>query len=311
MNITRSDNNRNGELTPFPMKLIVILDKAEKATRMEQARDFLEESKALKEILDPLQEAKWEQTTGFKNWTISNIITHLHIWNRAALMSLRDEQAFSAFFADVSQYLKSGNLRGFEDSYLPDLSGSALLETWWETANETADAFLKTDPKTRVVWAGPSMSARSSITARLMETWAHGQAIYDELGLVRENQDRIRNIVVLGINTFGWTFTVNDRPVPAAMPKLSLTAPSGEEWVFNGESPAGQIEGLAEEFCQVVTQTRNIDDTGLVLEGDIARDWMSIAQCFAGRAETPPPPNTRKTGQIVPRSREWLPHTIQ
>jgi len=33
------------------------------------------------------------------------------------------------------------------------------------------------------------MSACSCITARQMETWAHGQAIYDELGQTRQNTD--------------------------------------------------------------------------------------------------------------------------
>ena len=36
------------------------------------------------------------------------------------------------------------------------------------------------------------MSARSSISARLMETWAHGQEVYDHLGVVRVDADRIK-----------------------------------------------------------------------------------------------------------------------
>ena len=44
------------------------------------------------------------------------------------------------------------------------------------------------------------MSVRSSISARLMETWAHGQEVYDVLGVLRVNSDRIRNIAHLGIN---------------------------------------------------------------------------------------------------------------
>jgi len=36
----------------------------------------------------------------------------------------------------------------------------------------------------RVKWIGVDMSARSCLTARLMETWAHGQEIYDILGVV-------------------------------------------------------------------------------------------------------------------------------
>ena len=53
-------------------------------------------------------------------------------------------------------------------------------------------------PKKRVQWFGPDMSVRSSITARLMETWAHSQAIYDLLGQTRTNTDRIKNIVIMG-----------------------------------------------------------------------------------------------------------------
>ena len=64
------------------------------------------------------------------------------------------------------------------------------------------------DPKKRVKWMGPDMSARSSITARLMETWSHSQALYDALGIIRENKDRIKNIVVLGNNTFKWCYAL-------------------------------------------------------------------------------------------------------
>jgi pimeloyl-ACP methyl ester carboxylesterase len=35
----------------------------------------------------------------------------------------------------------------------------------------------------------------------------YGQAVYDLLGQGRRNTDRIKNIAVRGINTFGWTFT--------------------------------------------------------------------------------------------------------
>ena len=50
------------------------------------------------------------------------------------------------------------------------------------------------------------MSARSSITARQMETWALGQEVFDVLGLERVNTDRVRNIAYLGVSTSGWTF---------------------------------------------------------------------------------------------------------
>jgi len=139
------------------------------------------------------------------------------------------------------------------------------------------------------------MSARSSITARQMETWAHGQAIADELGIVRAEDDRIRNIVVLGVNTFGWSFTVRGATVPEAKPALSLTAPSGETWEYGDADSSERITGKAHEFAQVVTQTRNIQDTGLTVEGKIAGEWMRNAQCFAGAAASPPLPGERHT----------------
>ena len=59
---------------------------------------------------------------------------------------------------------------------------------------------------------------------------------------------------------------------------------------------SGSIIGSAVEFCQVVTQTRNIADTGLKLVGETARNWMQNAQCFAGPPETPPAPGSRVSG---------------
>ena len=145
------------------------------------------------------------------------------------------------------------------------------------------------------------MSVRSSITARLMETWAHGQAVYDLLGVIRRNTDRIRNIVVLGVNTYGWSFKVRRETPPASMPHLRLTAPSGEVWTWNAPSDRDLIAGAAEEFCQVVTQVRNIADTALTVRGAAAEAWMRQAQCFAGPPETPPAAGARRTAAARPR----------
>jgi uncharacterized protein (TIGR03084 family) len=164
-----------------------------------------------------------------------------------------------------------------------------LLKRWREFYQEMTDRFVVADPKQRVKWVGPDMSVRSSITARLMETWAHGQAVYDLLGHVRNEADRIQNIAVLGVNTFGWTFTNRGVAVPTDPPYIRLTAPSGAIWEWN--PPAQQencIEGKAVEFCQVVTQVRNLADTTLQVSGETATSWMSIAQCFAGPPENPP-----------------------
>ena len=98
-----------------------------------------------------------------------------------------------------------------------------------------------------------------------------------------------------GVNTFGWTFTNRKLAVPPDVPYLRLSAPSGEIWEWNQPDQANRIEGSAVDFCQVVTQVRNIADTSLRVSGDTATRWMAIAQCFAGPPEEPPAPGSRFT----------------
>ena len=261
---------------------------------MQQATDFLAESEALYALLAKRPDHSLEIPTAFKGWTINAVIRHLHVWNYAADLSLRDGDAFEAWFDGAQSHIARGSLRDFERDWLGGMTDGALLETWRLFFRETAQRFGAADPSLRVRWAGPDMSVRSSITARLMETWAHGQEVYDVLGVERVNQDRIRNIVILGINTYAWTFGVRGEPVPEPMPHLQLTAPGGELWTFNAPSDSECIQGSAEAFCQVVTQVRNVADTDLRVVGPNARNWMSKAQCFAGPPETPPAPGTRR-----------------
>lgn len=260
---------------------------------MQQALDFLVESDALHALLEPLSDADFGQATAFKGWTLDDVIGHLHLWNWAADLSLRDGDAFRAFFVTVAAAVADGGLRRFETEWRGELHGRALLAAWRDFYRAMSQRFGAADPSARVAWVGPGMSVRSSITARLMETWAHGQEVYDQLGVVRPNTDRIRNIVVLGVNTYGWTFKVRGLDAPQPVPFVRLTAPSGDLWSYGAESNAERIEGLAEEFCQVVTQVRNIADTALAVTGPNATAWMAMAQCFAGPPEQPPAPGTR------------------
>jgi uncharacterized protein (TIGR03084 family) len=130
-------------------------------------------------------------------------------------------------------------------------------------------------------------------TARYMETWAHGQEVYDLVGVSRPVTDRIKNIATIGVKTFGWTFVNRKLDVPGPPPYVRLVAPSGAIWEWNEPSEAECIRGDAIDFCHVVTQGRNIADTKLEVTGPVATRWMSIAQCFAGGPADPPAPGTR------------------
>ena len=49
-----------------------------------------------------------------------------------------------------------------------------------------------------------------------------------------------------------------------------------------GEKAEDIVKGPAEDFCLIVVQRRHLDDTQLVVKGATARQWMTIAQTYAG-----------------------------
>ncbi|MCF6234320.1 MAG: TIGR03084 family metal-binding protein [Rhodobacteraceae bacterium] len=261
---------------------------------MIQAEDFRQESRALAAVLEPLGDKDFDQPTLFKGWTIDHVIGHLHMFNVAATATLESDAAFQAVFAPIAAGLAKGqSLLDTQFPWLDGLKARALFEAWRNGAEQTADAYANADPKTRVAWAGPQMSALSSITARQMETWAHGQEVFDVLGAKRLEKDRIRNIAHLGVSTFGWTFVNRGLGVPDAAPHVRLTGPSGVVWDWNMPQEDNGVRGLAVEFAQVVTQTRNVAETSLEVTGRDADVWMQMAQCFAGPPIDPPVPGTR------------------
>ena len=199
---------------------------------MQQALDFRDESEALYELLADLSDADLATPTAFKGWTINQVLRHLHVWNQGADLSLSQPEQFQQFMSALTARMeKGGGLPDFEAEYLEGLAGRRLLATWHDYLEGMANRFAAADPSMRVKWAGPDMSVRSSITARLMETWAHGQDIYDLLRLPRENTDRIKNIAVIGVKTFG-QFQV--RPGEQFTNPLDYTPPVGETYVLEG-----------------------------------------------------------------------------
>ncbi len=260
---------------------------------MQQAEDFRTESRVLAGLLDPLSDADFRQETLFKGWRIEDVLGHLHMFNVAAAKTLESDAAFAAFFAPIAAGLGQGRtLLQTQIPWLDGLAGRALFEAWRDTSEQVADAYARADPKARVKWAGPDMSALSSITARQMETWAHGQEIFDALGQERIEGDRIRNIAHLGVATHGWTYVNRGMTAPDPAPHVRLVAPSGAIWEWNTPQDDNRVEGSAVDFARVVTQVRNIADTNLVTKGS-ATQWLAMAQCFAGPPEDPPGPGAR------------------
>lgn len=261
---------------------------------MQEALDFKEECDAIVAILDDQPAEIFDTVTLFKDWTIKDIIGHLHLWNIAADLTLTDPNEFLVFITDKMQHLMTGNSHPeLQEIVFAEKSGLEIYTDWKNYYPKMADSFASAAPERRVKWAGPDMSVKSCIIARQMETWAHAQAIFDVLGLERVDTDRLKNVAHIGVTTYSWSFKVRgDEPI-LPKPYVRLLAPSGATWEWNEPQTDNKVEGSATEFAQVVTQTRNIADTSLSTVGDAATIWMNNAQCFAGGAEAPPAKGVR------------------
>lgn len=251
-----------------------------------------DDARQLQNLLGRLTDAAFSVPTAFKGWTSDDVLRHLLRGNEAARLALADPEALAAMMraSPLSR-------RELETAFARGATGHDLVSAWGASVDAVADSFARIDLSQRLSWAGHSMSARSLLSARLMEQWSHSQAIFDLVGIKRIETDRIYPIVMLGINAFTFTFRTHGLPMPDHTPRAELIAPSGAIWSF-GDGDEG-ICGTAVDFCRVVTQTRHIADTALTVTGDTARAWMNHAQCFAGPPHAPPAPGSRSTAPTV------------
>jgi uncharacterized protein (TIGR03084 family) len=104
----------------------------------------------------------------------------------------------------------------------------------------------------------------------------------------------------LGVRTRGFSFRNRGLPVPEVEPRVELTGPDGERWVWGPDDAAERVEGPAEDFCLLVCRRRRVADTALRAEGPGAVAWLAIAQCFAGPPGADPPPADAITGSRQP-----------
>lgn len=242
--------------------------------------DLRAEHDALDAIVADLNDDAWSTPTPAEGWDVVDQIGHLTFFDRRATMAITDRDAFAADLAvasrDIDAYM-TGHLTAARSS-----SPDKLISVWRSTRDEMLTALTPLDPRERLPWYGPDMSARSFATARLMETWAHGQDIVDALGAHRAPTDRLHHIALLGVRTLGWSFTVNGLESPSESVHIDLVSPSGDHWTWGDEACENVVRGGAEEFCLVVTQRRHIADTDIETTGPVAEQWMQIAQAFAG-----------------------------
>ena len=260
--------------------------------------DIEAETAALRGLVAPLTEGPrgWDAPTPAVGWTIRDQISHLAFFDDVAVRSATDPDGFSS---DYLPMMADGSISPDVIAERYRQMPAADLLAWFDTSRAAlVAAFADIAPATRLPWFGPTMSAVSSLTARLMETWAHGQDIVDALGATREATARLRHVAHIGVGARAFSYLANGLDLPADPVRVELTAPDGSVWTWGPADAANRVSGPALDFCLLVTQRRHRDDTALVADGPLADQWLAIAQAFAG-----PPGGGRVAGQFAGRQR--------
>jgi uncharacterized protein (TIGR03084 family) len=242
--------------------------------------DLDEETAELTALVGGLTEADWLTPTPAAGWDIKDQVAHLAFFDDSATLAALDPARFeveaAALTALADDFAAEVALR------FRDRAGEDVLAWFVEARAALLGTMGTIDPGTRLPWFGPPMSVASSLTARLMETWAHGQDVADALGVDRKPTGRLRHVAHLGVATIGWSFAVRGLEPPAEPIGVLLTAPDGTSWRWGPDDAAQTIRGPALDFCLLVTQRRHRDDQNLEATGDAARRFLEIAQAFAG-----------------------------
>lgn len=255
----------------------------------EVAADLQAEQAALDAIVGELRDEQWALDTPSPGWTVADQIGHLTYFDGTAALAVTDPDAFTASIQDLLAAADGGATLTLGRGRTP----AQQLAAWRANRQHLAEVAATLTDDQRVVWYGPSMGAKSFLTARLMECWAHGQDIADAVGADRAPTDRVRHIAQLGFITRGWSYKNRGMEVPEGEVRVELVGPSGDVWRYGPEHATDVVRGPAIDFCLVVTQRRHVDDTDLAVTGELARDWMERAQAFAGGATDGPSPRSR------------------
>ena len=104
------------------------------------------------------------------------------------------------------------------------------------------------------------MAARSFITARLMETWAHGQDVADALGVERRPTARLRHVAHIGVRARPFSYAINSMTLPAvdvAVASRRARRSMRGTWGADVGDARSRSSGPALDFCLVVTQRRH------------------------------------------------------
>lgn len=246
--------------------------------------DFTAECTELEQLVAPLAAHEWSRATPAEGWTIAHQIGHLAWTDEISILAATDAAAFTEVLAAAAPHADT-----FVDTAAEQAATEApaeLLRRWRRGRTGLVDALRTVPAGTKLPWFGPPMSPASMVSARIMETWAHGQDVADALGVTRVPTARLRTVAHLGVRTRNFAYSVHGKTAPAEEFRVELTAPDGTVWSWGPDDAAQRVSGPAHDFCLLVTQRRHPADLALTAVGADAAEWLTLAQAFAGPTGT-------------------------
>ncbi|MFB8121250.1 TIGR03084 family metal-binding protein [Streptomyces bacillaris] len=260
--------------------------------------DLREESGELDALVGALGEEAWRGATPAEGWTVAHQIAHLAWTDEVALLAATEPERFGD---EVAKALAAPDAFVDEaaDALVAAHAPRALLARWRE-GRRRLDTVLREAPAgTRIPWYGPPMSVASMATARLMETWAHGQDIADALGVTRPPTARLRHVARIGVRARNYAYAVRGIEAPGEEFRVELLSPDGDLIAYGPEGATQRVTGPLLDFCLLVTQRAHRSDLAVTAEGSEADRWLSIAQAFAGPPGPGRPPRAQEAVHAV------------
>ena len=252
--------------------------------------DLDAEHAALDERVAGLTAEQWLAPTPAEGWSIADAISHLAYFDASATLALGDE----ATFDEHVRHLLAHASEGLDVELGRSVPAEELLVRWRtgrsalraQAAKRASEAADRAERPSRVPWYGPAMSLTSFVTARLMETWAHGQDVADALDLPPVTTRRLRHVIHIGVAARPYAFRVHGRKDPCEVIRVCTRNPADETdiWTWGPDDAADQLAGSALGLALVFTQRRHPDDTDVRATGAAAEAFLEVAQAFAGPA---------------------------
>ena len=220
--------------------------------------DHGDEVAALDALLSTLGDDAWLKATPADGWDVRDSVAHLAVGDEMALecvvmdhVPVDMQRGMDAVTSGSQEAMAQFEQELVERGRI--LSGSDVA-TWWRAGNVALrDSWSEMDPSRRLPWGPNVLSAASFVTARLMETWAHGLDCFDGVGAAPTDTDRLRHIAHLGIRAMPYAFMVAGLPSPGPV-LLVLESPSGDEWRLGPDDAPNVIHGTAGDFCRAAVR---------------------------------------------------------